>query len=445
MGETTGTAPERVARGVADLVGDGCIVRVADHAHGVMRVAAVAHRDSRRRQQLSELLAAPEPALSAGWPGQALNKNLAFRLEHAAAVEAAGGEAHAGEVYAAVIAPLRQDGEPIGAVVALRDSVELPYTQREQQLIEELALGEPGASAPVASLPAPDRVLEHAAAGVWTTDLQGATTYVNEAASALVGVPACELVGAPLAAFIDEEPQVIYARLSPSTERRDHRLLRSDGTELWVSMTSTPLSDALGRRVGTVSTLSEISERKRVETELRLRAATQDAVRELAEKALRGEALEQLMRGAASTAADILGAEYATVAEVAPARADLVPRFVVGWDRTLIGRRVPILANSLPELCLGDDEPVVGDYETTEALARGVMAEAANARSGVCVSIGGGSGVLAVASPRGDAFRGQDVSFMRWIAAILASRWEMAPAPPAAVGPNGGRPAAVPA
>jgi hypothetical protein len=38
-----------------------------------------------------------------------------------------------------------------------------------------------------------------------------------------------------------------------------------------------------------------------------------------------------------------------------------------------------------------------------------------------------------VARPRADAFEGKDVSFLRWIAAILASRWEIAPAPLAAV------------
>jgi PAS domain S-box-containing protein len=277
--------------------------------------------------------------------------------------------------------------------------------------------------------PAPARVLEHAAAGVWTTDLDGVTTYVNAAASALAGIPACELVGFPLATFFDEEPQMIHARLSPSAERQDRRLVRADGGELWVSMTTTPLTDSRGRRLGTVSTLSDISDRKRLEVDLRLRAAAHEAVTELAESALAGEPMQLLIGRAAATAA-----EYATVCDVEPAREEAVPLVVLGWKRSWIGRRVPIPANSPADLCLGDDEPViVSDYDAMEAVPRGGMTAEVRARSAVCVRIAGGGGFLAATSPRTHAFDGQDLCFMRSIAAVLGSRWRLAPPPLAAV------------
>ena len=134
-------------------------------------------------------------------------------------------------------------------------------------------------------------------------------------------MPASELIGARMADYLDEEPAVIHARLNPTVERQDHRLVRCDGSEIWVSVISTPLSDAEGRRTGTISTLSEISERKRLEVDLRLRAAAHEAVAELAERALAGDDLDSLMERAALSAADILGAEFATIAEVAPGRA----------------------------------------------------------------------------------------------------------------------------
>jgi hypothetical protein len=217
-------------------------------------------------------------------------------------------------------------------------------------------------------------------------------------------------------------------------ERRDHRLAHRDGSEIWVSLTSAPLSDAQGRRTGTINTLTEISERKRLEVELRLRAAAQEAVAELAERALAGDDLDSLMQRAAVSAAEILGAEYATIAEVAPGRDDAVPRVVHGWHQSVVGRHFAIPENSATDLCLDDDEPVVvGDFHRVRALRTGVMARQVHARSAVCVSIAGGAGVFALTSPRADAFAGQDLSFLRSLAAVLASRWRSEPAPLAAV------------
>jgi PAS domain S-box-containing protein len=436
MKETDRRAAERTAKAITDLVGDGCVVRIAERAGATLPVVAVEHRDAWRRDQLAALLGLPGPPLATGWPGQALTKNLGFRVGHDQATEAVDcGVADAGSVYAAIVAPLRRGGKAIGTIVALRDSADVPYSLREQQLVEELALeGTEGLEALPGALPEANRLLEHSAAGIWATDHDGVTTYVNEAACELVGVPASELLGVTMRDYLDEEPQLIHARMSPTVERQDHRLLCPDGTEVWVSMTSTPLCDARGRRTGTVSTLAEISDRKRLEVELRLRAAGHEAVAELAERALAGDDVESLMRMAAASAADLLGAEYAAVAEVGPGRADVVPRVVVGWEPSLVGRHIAIPENSATDLCLDDDEPVViGDYEAVGAIRRGMLARRVKARSAACVAIAGGAGVLAVTSPRAQAFDGRDVSFLRSLAAVLGSRWSASPAPLAAV------------
>ena len=437
MGEPSGTEAEETARAATDLVGDGCIVRLADRRSASLAVVAVGHRDPAIRARLTALMSERRVESIERWAGQAMAKNLAFRLEHDAAADAVGlhGEEHSLEVHAAIVAPLRRGDDVVGALVVLRDSVDLSYSLREQNLVEEIALLDgPDESAPTPGGVAPDRILEHAAAGVWTTDLDGVTTYVNETASALVGLQASELVGRPMADFLDEEPHVIHARLSPTTERRDHRLLRADDVETWVSMTSAPLSNRRGRRVGTVSTLTDVSERKRHEVELHLRAAAHEAAAEMAECALAGESLERLMLQAAATAADILGAEYASVVEITPEGDEAVPCVVLGWDQGLVGRRLPIPERSPGWLCMDDDDPVVvDDFETVEGLARGSVAVAARVRSAVYVGIGNGSGVLAVASPRVGAFSGQDLAFLRTMAAVLASRWRPSPTPLAAV------------
>ena len=182
MEETGRGAAERIAKRVTDLVGDGCIVRIADFKQGTLHVAAVAHRDAARREQLRILADAAQP-LRSGWPGQALAKNLAFRVEHARADDV--GRRRRALLRRPCTRPssLRSGvgGEAVGTVVALRDSVDLPYSLREQQLVEQLMLEEDEAPAAITREPDAGRLLEHAAAGLWATDLDGVTTFVNEA------------------------------------------------------------------------------------------------------------------------------------------------------------------------------------------------------------------------------------------------------------------------
>src|SRR4029078_4734635 len=72
-------AAEHAAETIANVVGDGCVVRLYDSVTGGLEAAAVAHRDRERRQMLSELLGGPPLSPELGWGLDAFPRNLGFR------------------------------------------------------------------------------------------------------------------------------------------------------------------------------------------------------------------------------------------------------------------------------------------------------------------------------------------------------------------------------
>jgi PAS domain S-box-containing protein len=420
-----------VARAVANVVGDGCVVFVAHGRGRRLYPAAVAHRD-RERQELLELLLEEKPrALRDGWAGQALAKNMSFRLRHMEAAEAVS-PAHGADlgVTAAALAPLRAGGAPAGVVVALRDSCDFAYSADEQRRVEQLAAAAPtegvlrGADRRAGAARS-GRALEQAPAGVWVTDPGGMTTYVNHAACALAGVPEAVLIGEPMADFLDGEAKA--SPLAATADRRDQVLTRADGREVWVSVASAPLSDVDGLGEGWIHTIIEVGERRAVEVAARLRASSYEAVADFAEVAFAGEDFGVLAQEAVVIAADSLGADYVALAEVGPRRTICTPRALHGWPRELLGTSVPLHERSPANLCLDEDRPVVvRDFAALEHLERSGPADQIAARSCMCVSVGNGVGVLSAHSMTPGGFEGQDLSFLSLLTAALGARWQPA-------------------
>ena len=424
-------AAERAAETIANVVGDGCVVRLYDSATGGLEAAAVAHRDRERRQLLSELLGGPALSPDLGWVADAFQRNVAFRLRHGAAAEAIGSGAGPDDVHAAVAAPFRLAGRPAGVVVALRDSTDFGYSLAEQQIVQELAA--------VSDAPAPSgqeitelggalRILEVAPGAVWVTDLGGVTTYVNHAACELAGIPSSALLGTDIGDYFDVVPQ------PPVAEPVDQRLQRPDGSTVWVSLATAPLSDDSGRVIGTVRTLTDVSERRRVEVAARMSAAASASIAELTEHALAGEEFAVLADEAVELVADLFGAEYVALGEVCPGRESLVPRAVTGWPREVIGARFPLAELSAPSLCLDEDGPVViRDYTELDRLVVGEMVTRSAVRSAFFVRVAGGAGILSAHSPQPGAFTHQDLSALGLLTSVISARWEPRLAPLVAV------------
>ena len=159
-------------------------------------------------------------------------------------------------------APLRDDdGRPAGAVVAALDVTETRAAEREVDRQAVLIAA----------------VAESMAEGLAAIDDRGRITYLNPAAERLLGWTEAELLGRDMhesihvrrpdgSVYPHEDCPIWAAFRGGRPARGDEALLRRDGSTIPVAFTLAPFGGAGG--AGAVLTFNEISERKRLESEL---------------------------------------------------------------------------------------------------------------------------------------------------------------------------------
>ncbi len=110
--------------------------------------------------------------------------------------------------------------------------------------------------------------------GIFHTDAAGSTTYVNPAWCRIAGLEAGQAMGLGwLRAVHPDDRQRLIAGWKLASGRQqassdDYRFQRPDGSVAWVMGRATPESDAEGRIVGYVGTVTDITERKQAEQRL---------------------------------------------------------------------------------------------------------------------------------------------------------------------------------
>lgn len=322
-GVASAQAPERVvspntgvlnmaARTGADIVGDACVVWRVLPA-GALEPAATFHRDRRMRYPLGSFLGQEALAAGACWPGQVAVTGAPVRARRvrlgALAVESAIGmrRAHA------LLVPVVAGDQVVAVIAALRGSSEPEYSLREELLLRRVAAktargltvedGEGGGNGPSGDdgsrgggdgggdgggggdgagrsdgpsdgpgwSPPPAWLIDHVGVGVWVADREGVTAYVNSAMTELLGVPTAEVVGRPMRDFVDDVPQMVGGEYCMDAERCDRRVTQPDGRHVWIEMTSRPLVDDSGARLGTINTTVDVTARKQVELAARQR------------------------------------------------------------------------------------------------------------------------------------------------------------------------------
>jgi PAS domain S-box-containing protein len=312
----------RAARGGADMVGDACVVwRVAGDGHH-LEPAATHHRDRRLRHALEAFLHQATLDPDSHWPGQVVRHGAPVRLRKARLIDM-GVDTGVGMRRAhALLVPVRAGDHVVAVVAVLRETREPEYSLREEVILRRVVasagkdLGRALSAAGALTFNAPpepaedddpadgggdrgsdDRgghgggggdddgassdgddwssrpnwLMEHVGVGVWITDRDGVTTYVNNAMTALLGVPSPALVGRPMGDLLDDVPQMVRGEYCTREERCDRRVTQPDGRHVWLEMTSSPLVDDHGRRRGTVNTAIDVTERKKVELAARQR------------------------------------------------------------------------------------------------------------------------------------------------------------------------------
>jgi len=147
------------------------------------------------------------------------------------------------------------------------------------------------------------RIVETTQEGIWQIDADGRTTFVNRRMAEMLGYSVEELRGvSPLALKDGDEQALLASRLDARRRgqigQSESKYWRKDGSELWVWSSANPLFDDQGRYLGALSTMVNITARKKVEETLRgvnrARAAISACTRAAARATTEAELLQQV-------------------------------------------------------------------------------------------------------------------------------------------------------
>ena len=196
------------------------------------------------------------------------------------------------------------------------------------------------------------RIVNTAYEGIWMIDDANTIVFVNQRMAEMLGYSVEEMLGRSTRDFTDdesnEEPnERKQRRRAGITEQFDFRFRRKDGSELWGIVSSTPVWDDSGKLGGSLGMVTDITERKHAEQELR---RSSEQIRELAGRLITAQ--EEERRRISRELHDDIVQKVASLAirmslfkQRVPASTDLVAEEI-----TSLQRRVSELAEDIRQL-----------------------------------------------------------------------------------------------
>jgi PAS domain S-box-containing protein len=176
-------------------------------------------------------------------------------------------------------------GRPVGSVeVCYRsqkpDAEEGPFLIEERHLLDIIAvrignvIERAWAEEALQESNARNQLLvESLSEGIWIVDEEAVTTYVNEQMAQMLGYRAEEMTGRPLQDFLPEEggaliPEHLERRKRGIREKKEQTFLHKDGSPICTLMITSPIYDENGAFAGAIAGISDITDRKKMETDL---------------------------------------------------------------------------------------------------------------------------------------------------------------------------------
>ena len=185
--------------------------------------------------------------------------------------------------------------------------------------------------------------------------------------------------------------------------------------------------DCRRRRVARmVGLCQDVTDRIKLENELRGRAKQQEAVAQLGERALTEQSLERLLNDVASTVAITLGIEFVEILELMPGDTEFLLRAGFGWKaETLSTIRTSTDVKCYAGYALDSAAPIViDDFKTEARFEIPSYLHEHGCKSGMATIIAGRDGraygVLSTCATARRQFAAQDVSFLAAVANVVA-------------------------
>ena len=118
------------------------------------------------------------------------------------------------------------------------------------------------------------QIVELAEEGIWVTDAQGNTTYINQAMARMLGYTEVEILGHAIADFLTPgDNRFTSAASIPLHQNQVHRqeveLRTKTGNNIWAYMSTSPVLDDQGNLLWSCALVYDITERKQAEKQLR--------------------------------------------------------------------------------------------------------------------------------------------------------------------------------
>jgi PAS domain S-box-containing protein len=210
-------------------------------------------------------------------------------------------------------------------------------------------------------------------------------------------------------------PYLVRYRLAPR-ENREERWIEAAGTVMFKE----------GTAVRMVGICQDVTERIKLEEELRSRVKQQEALAQLGERALAETDIERLLKDAVSTVALVLPVDFVKILELMPGDNDLLLRAGFGWKENFVGSIVMSKEHDgYARYILSAAVPVItADFATETRFATPQYLRGHGCVSGMSIVIAGRDGraygVLGVCTGKQGYFSEQDCSFLAAVANLVA-------------------------
>ena len=202
--------------------------------------------------------------------------------------------------------------------------------------------------------------------------------------------------------------------------------LRRDGHEVPIELSISPAKK--GEAYTFSAFVSDITERKRAENEIRLLARLQAVVAELGQRALHSDRYENVLDEAVTLVAQVLDVDYCNVMELLPGGEELLLRAGVGWKEGYLGQAKVKSRDSQSGYTIRSDRPVIVDDAATETRFVPLpllFGESVVSSMSVVISTSEGPyGALGVHTRHRRTFTEDEVNFLQAVANVLGSAIE---------------------